>query len=75
MRVVESLMSTTNYQIVPEEEEVRETALLVALETGSSGFDAYIIALDLKRNAPLITDDESMARNAARLGVHAPLLR
>ncbi len=43
-RIVESLKTTGSYRIVYEE-EYRENALQVALETGSSGFDACIIAL------------------------------
>ncbi|MCE4614407.1 MAG: PIN domain-containing protein [Desulfurococcales archaeon] len=51
-KVVESLRTTENYTIVGEE-EYRDTALQVALETGCSGFDAYIIALAQDRkNTP-----------------------
>ncbi len=73
-RIVESLKTTASYRIVYEE-EYREKALQVALETGSSGFDAYIIALALKENALLITDDEPMSKHAETLGVKVLLLR
>ncbi len=51
-KVVESLKTTKNY-IVVYEEEYRDKALKVALQTGSSGFDAYIIALAWDRGALL----------------------
>ncbi|MEB2836865.1 MAG: type II toxin-antitoxin system VapC family toxin [Desulfurococcales archaeon] len=73
-RVVESLRTTKNY-IVVYEEEYRDEALKVALLTGSSGFDAYIIGLAWNRDALLITDDESMSRHAETLGVKVVLLR
>jgi len=67
-RVVESLEATSGYIIVYEE-EYRRTALRVALVTGCSGFDAYIIALAKDRNALLITDDNAMSGHARALGV------
>ncbi len=67
-RVIESIKTTKNYIIVYEE-EYRDKALQVALNTGSSGFDAYIIALAWIRNALLITDDESMSKHAEVLGL------
>ena len=73
-KVVESLKTTKNYTIVYEE-EYRDKALKVALETGSSGFDAYIIGLAWSRDAFLITDDESMSKHAETLGVKVVLLR
>jgi len=73
-KIVNSLMTTTGYTIIYEE-EYRSRALKVALETGSSGFDAYIIALAWYRDAPLITDDEPMSKHAETLGVRAILLR
>ena len=73
-RVVESLRTTKNY-IVVYEEEYRDKALKVALLTGSSGFDAYVIGLAWNRNALLITDDKPMSRHAETLGVKVFLLR
>ena len=73
-RVVESLRTTKNY-IVVYEEEYRDKALKVALLTGSSGFDAYIIGLAWSRDALLITDDEPMSKHAEALGVKVVLLR
>ena len=73
-KVVESLKTTKNYAVVYEE-EYRDKALKVALLTGSSGFDAYIIGLAWSRDALLITDDEPMSRHAETLGVKVVLLR
>ena len=73
-KVVESLKTTKNYTIVYEE-EYRDKALKAALQTGSSGFDAYIIGLAWDRDALLITDDEPMSRHAETLGVKVVLLR
>ena len=73
-KVVESLKTTKNYTIVYEE-EYRDKALKVALQTGSSGFDAYVIALAWDRDALLITDDEPMSKHAETLGVKLVLLR
>ncbi|MCE4610051.1 MAG: type II toxin-antitoxin system VapC family toxin [Desulfurococcales archaeon] len=73
-KVVESLKTTKNYTIVYEE-EYRDKALKVALQTGSSGFDAYIIALAWHRHALLITDDEPMSKHAKTLGVKIVLIR
>ena len=73
-KVVESLKTTRKYNIVYEE-EYRDRALEVALQTGSSGFDAYIIALAWDRDALLITDDEPMSKHAKTLGVKVVLLR
>jgi len=41
---VESLKTSENYRIVYEE-EVRDLAIEVALQAGSSGFDTYFIAV------------------------------
>jgi predicted nucleic acid-binding protein len=73
-KIANSLMTTTGYIIVYEE-EYRSKALQVALETGSSGFDAYIIALAWDRDALLITDDEPTSKHAKMIGVRAVLLR
>ena len=72
-KLVESLRTTKNYAIV-HEEDYRGKALQVALKTGSSGFDAYILALAWDRDALLITDDEPMSKHAETLGVHVALL-
>lgn len=73
-RVVESLKTTRSYRIVYEE-EYRDKALQVALKTGSSGFDAYILALAWERGALLITDDETMSKHAEALGIKVALIR
>ena len=73
-KAIESLKTTKNYTVVYEE-EYRDRALQVALKTGSSGFDAYIIALAWTRNALLITDDEPMGEHAKALGINVILLR
>ncbi len=73
-RTVESLRSTENY-IVVDERDVREEAINVAIETGSSGFDAYILATALKYNALLITDDEPMSIHARKEKLECILLR
>jgi len=73
-RTVESLRSTRNY-IVVDEKDVREEAINVAIETGSSGFDAYILATALKYNALLITDDEQMSTHAKKEKLECILLR
>ncbi len=73
-RTVESLRTTTNY-IVVDERDVREEAIKVAIRTGSSGFDAYILATALKYNAILITDDEPMSIHAKKEKLECILLR
>jgi len=72
--LVVSLKSTKNYLIV-NEENIREEALNVALDTGSSGFDAYIIAAALRYHALLVTDDVQMCRHAEKVMVRCVLLR
>jgi predicted nucleic acid-binding protein len=74
VKVIESLKSTKNY-VIAYEEEYRDKALQVALNTGSSGLDAYIIALAWSRDALLVTDDESMSKHAEKLGIDVVLLR
>ncbi len=74
VKVIESLRSTRNY-IIAYEEEYRDKALQVALNTGSSGLDAYIIALAWSKNALLVTDDEPMSKHAEKLGTNVILLR
>jgi len=72
--VVESLKTSENYHIVYEE-EIRDHAIKIALEVGSSGFDTYFIAVAEKFNAMLITDDEPMAIYAKHLGIDTILIR
>ena len=74
MRIVESLRTTTNYIIV-DERDVREEAIKVAVQTGSSGFDAYILATALKYNTILTTDDEPMSRHTKKEKLECILLR
>ncbi len=72
--VVESLKTSENYHIVYEE-EIRDYAINIALEIGSSGFDTYFIAVAKMFNAVLVTDDEPMALHAERLGIDTILVR
>ena len=72
--VVESLKTSENYHIVYEE-EIRDHAIKIALEVGSSGFDTYFIAVAKKFNAMLITDDEPMAIYAKHLSIDTILIR
>ncbi len=72
--VIESLRTSENYRIVYEE-EVRDLAIEVALQAGSSGFDTYFIAVAKKYNATLITDDEPMAMRTKHLGIDTILIR
>lgn len=72
--VVESLKSSEDYHII-HEEEIRDRAIEIALEVGSSGFDIYFIAVAKTFNAVLITDDEPMAVHAERLGIDTILVR
>ena len=72
--VVESLKTSENYHIVYEE-KIRDHAIKIALEVGSSGFDTYFIAVAKKFNAMLITDDEPMAIYAKHLSIDTILIR
>ncbi|RLF22801.1 MAG: hypothetical protein DRN15_08130, partial [Thermoprotei archaeon] len=72
--VVESLRTTENYQVIYEE-EIRDSAVDLALETGASGFDTYFMTIAKLYNATLITDDEPMAIYAERIGVDTILVR
>jgi len=74
MKVVESLRTTGRYRIVYED-EIRDYAIEIALNTGSSGFDIYFIATAKLYNAALITDDEPMSIQAERVGVNTILVR
>ncbi len=73
-KTIDSLRSTENYVII-DEEDVREEALEIAINTGSSGFDAYILATARKHNAILITDDEPMSIHANQQNIKCILLR
>ena len=64
--VVVSLRTSENYHIVYEE-EIRDHAIKIALEVGSSGFDTYFIAVAKMFNAMLIADDEPMVGSALDL--------
>jgi len=72
--IVESLKTSENYHII-HEEEIRDHAIKIALEVGSSGFDTYFIAVAKMFNATLITDDEPMTIHAKRLGIDVILIR
>ncbi|WP_420806576.1 PIN domain-containing protein [Ignicoccus islandicus] len=61
--------------MVVDEKDIREEAIKVAIETGSSGFDAYVLATALKYNAVLITDDEPMSIHAKKEKLEYILLR
>lgn len=67
------LKSSEDYHII-HEEEIRDHAIQIALEVGSSGFDTYFIAAAKTFNAVLITDDEPMAVHAERLGIDTILI-
>jgi len=72
--VVESLRTTENYQVIYEE-EIRDSVVDLALETGASGFDTYFMTIAKLYNATLITDDEPMAIYAERIGIDTILVR
>ena len=73
-KTVESLRTTENYVVI-DEEDVREEALKIAIDTGSSGFDAYILATAQKYKALLITDDQPMSIHAKKQHIKSILLR
>ena len=52
-----------------------DKAWTVAIETGSSGFDSYFIALATIKNAILVTDDSGMNHHARNTGVDSILIR
>ena len=52
-----------------------DTAWMIAMDTGSSGFDSYFIALALIKNATLLTDDSGMDHHAGTMGTDSILIR
>ena len=48
-----------SYEVI-DEEFIFDSAWGIALDTGSSGFDSYFIALAKIKNALLLTDDGGM---------------
>jgi predicted nucleic acid-binding protein len=52
-----------------------DTAWMIAMDTGSSGFDSYFIALALIKNATLLTDDRGMDHHAGTMGTDSILIR
>jgi hypothetical protein len=48
---------------------------MIAMDTGSSGFDSYFIALALIKNATLLTDDSGMNHHAGTAGTDSILIR
>jgi len=52
-----------------------DTAWMVAMDTGCSGFDSYFIALDKVKNASLFTDDNGMQLHGKKADVDVILVR
>ena len=52
-----------------------DTAWMIAMDTGSSGFDSYFIALALIKNATLLTDGSGMDHHAGTMGTDSILIR
>jgi predicted nucleic acid-binding protein len=52
-----------SYEIV-DKSLIFDTAWMIALNTGCSGFDSYFIALAKIKNATLVTDDSAMHYHA-----------
>ena len=52
-----------------------DTAWMVAMDTGCSGFDSYFIALAKVKNASLFTDDNGMQHHGREAGVDVILIR
>jgi predicted nucleic acid-binding protein len=52
-----------------------DTAWMIAMDTGCSGFDSYFIALALIKNATLFTDDSGMNCHAKAIGADSILIR
>ncbi len=61
--------------IIVGEDLIFDRAVEVALLEAPSGFDTYFIALALKAEALLLTDDEPMAIHARNLNVKTILVR
>jgi predicted nucleic acid-binding protein len=60
---------------IADEEAIFNIAWDLALETGCSGFDSYLIALARKEDAMLFTDDSGMHYHAEVSGVNSILIR
>lgn len=63
-----------SYEIV-DESLIFDTAWMIALETGCSGFDSYFIALAKMKNATLLTDDNGMHHHAMDISANSILVR
>lgn len=62
------------YEVV-DESLLFDTALMIATNTGSSGFDSYFISLAKVKNAHLLTDDNVVHLHAKEVGVNSVLIR
>lgn len=62
------------YEVV-DEFLIFDTALMIATNTGSSGFDSYFISLTKVKNALLLTDDNGMHLHSKEVGVNSVLIR
>ena len=60
---------------VVDEPLLFDTAWMIAMDTGCSGFDSYFVALAIIKSATLITDDNGMHRIARGIGVDSILVR
>jgi len=63
-----------SYEIA-EEALLFDMALIIATDTGCSGFDSYFIALAKVKKAKLLTDDNGMQHHGKEAGVDAVLVR
>lgn len=63
-----------SYEIA-DESMLFDTAWVVAMDTGCSGFDSYFIALAKIKNAVLFTDDNGMHHHAREVGAESILVR
>lgn len=62
------------YEVV-DESILFDTALMIATNTGCSGFDSYFIPLTKIKNAHLLTDDNGMHLHAKEVGMNSVLIR
>ncbi len=72
IRISKSLLDS--YEVV-DEAILFESAWIIAMETGCSGFDSYFISLAKIKCALLFTEDRKMHFNAKELGVNSILIR
>lgn len=63
-----------SYEVI-DEAFIFDSAWGIALDTGSSGFDSYFIALARIKSALLLTDDGGMHHHAGGIGVDSVLIR